>query len=241
MKAAIFIPCLTEHMYPSSGLSMVKLLRHVGVDVEYIDNQTCCGQPAFNSGYRDEIIPIAERLIKLFKGKEYVIAPSGSCTAMVRVFYNELDISGALKDDLGDLCGRIFEFCEFMVDVAGAGALGGRFPHKVTYHDSCHLSRELGIVTQPRKLINDIAEIDFVEMKDSNACCGFGGVFSVKFAELSVEMVARKCANIVDSGAEYVIGADAGCLMNIGGYLRKNHLAPQAMHITDLMAQSLGL
>jgi len=241
MKAAILIPCLTEHMYPETGISMVKVLRHAGVDVEYVNGQTCCGQPAFNAGYRDEIISIAERLIGLFKDKDYVIAPSGSCTAMVRVFYRELDIDGALRDDLDDLCGRIFEFCEFMVDVAKVDSLGGRFPHKVTYHDSCHLSRELGVRAQPRKLISDIAEIDFVEMTESDACCGFGGMFSAKFPQLSVEMVARKCANIVESGAEFVIGADAGCLMNIGGYLRKNRLAPQAMHIADLLAQSLDL
>jgi len=220
---------------------MVKVLRHAGVEVEYVHGQTCCGQPAFNAGYRDEIISIAERLIGLFKDKDYVIAPSGSCTAMVRVFYRELDIDGALRDDLDDLCGRIFEFCEFMVDVAKVDSLGGRFPHKVTYHDSCHLARELGVRAQPRKLISDIAEIDFVEMTESDACCGFGGMFSAKFPRLSVEMVARKCANIVESGAEFVIGADAGCLMNIGGYLRKNHLAPQAMHIADLLAQSLNL
>ncbi|MDP6047721.1 MAG: (Fe-S)-binding protein [Phycisphaerae bacterium] len=241
MKAAIFIPCLTEHMYPGSGISMVKVLRHAGVEIEYVDDQTCCGQPAFNAGYRREIIPIAERLIKLFAGKDYVIAPSGSCTAMVRVFYRELELNGALKDDLDELCGRIFEFCEFMVDVVKVGPLGGRFGHKVTYHDSCHLSRELGVVDQPRKLISDIADIDFVEMKDHDSCCGFGGMFSAKFGKLSTEMVARKCANIVDSGAEYVIGADAGCLMNIGGYLRKNNLAPQTMHIVDLLAKSLDL
>ena len=128
-----------------------------------------------------------------------------------------------------------------MVDVVKVGPLGGRFGHKVTYHDSCHLSRELGVVDQPRKLISDIADIDFVEMKDHDSCCGFGGMFSAKFGKLSTEMVARKCANIVDSGAEYVIGADAGCLMNIGGYLRKNNLAPQTMHIVDLLAKSLDL
>jgi len=241
MKAALFIPCLTEHMYPGSGISMVKVLRHVGVEVEYVRGQTCCGQPAFNSGYRREIVQIAERLIKLFRGKEYVIAPSGSCTAMVRVFYRELDIADGLKADLENLCGRIFEFCEFMVDVAGVGPLGGRFAHRVTYHDSCHLSRELGVRDQPRKLISDIEDIDFVEMTDSDACCGFGGTFSYKFAQLSTEMVARKCNNIKDSGAEFVIGADAGCLMNIGGYLRKNGFGAKTMHITDLLAESLGL
>jgi len=241
MKAALFIPCLTEHMYPGSGISMVKVLRHVGVGIEYVHGQTCCGQPAFNSGYRREMVPVAERLIKLFRGREYVIAPSGSCTAMVRIFYRELDIAADLQADLEDLCGRIFEFCEFMVDVAAVGPLGGRFPHRVTYHDSCHLARELGVRAQPRKLIGGIKEIDFVEMTDSDACCGFGGTFSYKFPRLSTEMVARKCENIRESGAEFVIGADAACLMNIGGYLRKNGFAAKTMHIADLLAESLGL
>ena len=241
MKVALFIPCLSEHLYPGSALSMVKVLKHIGAEIDYVEDQTCCGQPAFNSGYHREIIPLAERFIKLFQGKGYVVAPSGSCTAMVRVFYRELDIRPELKPALDDLCSRIFEFTEFLVDVAKVRNLGGRFKHRVTYHDSCHLLRELGVRTQPRSLIQGIKDIDFVEMEKSDICCGFGGTFSYKFAHLSTAMVERKCRYIQSSGAEYVIGADSSCLMNIEGFLRKNGYTAKTMHIADLLASSLNL
>jgi L-lactate dehydrogenase complex protein LldE len=241
MRVALFIPCLSEHLYPQSALAMVKVLRHVGAEIEYVDGQTCCGQPAFNSGYRKEIIPIAERFIELFQDKEYVVAPSGSCVAMVRKFYFDLDIRSSLFPAREKLAGHIFEFCEFLVDVAGGGGLGGSFPHKVTYHDSCHLNRELGVHDQPRRLIRGIPDIDFVEMEQSDQCCGFGGTFSYKFADLSIAMTARKCRNIEASGAEFCIGADSSCLMNIEGYLRKHAMKAKTKHIADLLAESLGL
>ncbi len=241
MKVALFIPCLSEHMFAESALSMVKVLDHFGIGIDYIEDQTCCGQPAFNSGYRKEIFPIAERFIKLFANHQYIVAPSGSCTAMVRVFYKELDIEPALRPALDDLGRKIFEFTEFLVDVAQKAEIGGSFPHRVTYHDSCHLLRELGVKEQPRRLIRSIPDIDFVEMEKPDTCCGFGGTFSYKMAEVSLAMVARKCRYIEESGAEYVVGADSSCLMNIEGYLRKNNLRARALHIADLLAKSLNL
>ncbi len=241
MKVSLFIPCLSEHLFPESAISMVKVLRHIGAEIDYVENQTCCGQPAFNSGYRKEIVPVAERFIKLFRGKEYVVAPSGSCTAMVRKFYHELDIRDDLKPDLEDLSRRIFEFTEFLVDVAKVDGMGGQFAHKVTYHDSCHLLRELGIREQPRQLIRGIKGIEFVEMEKPDTCCGFGGTFSYKFSDLSIAMVARKCRYIEESGAEFVVGADSSCLMNIEGYLRKHEMKAKSLHIADLLAQSLSL
>jgi L-lactate dehydrogenase complex protein LldE len=241
MKISLFIPCLTEHLYPESALSMVKILKHLGHEVEYVENQTCCGQPAFNSGYRKEIIPIAERFIRLFQDKEVIVAPSGSCVAMVRIFYDELNLEKSLLPGLQKLKEKIYEFSEFLCDVLKVTSLGGRYPHKVTYHDSCHLNRELGVREQPRQLIRNIGEIDFVEMEKSDLCCGFGGTFSYKFKELSIEMVKRKCEFIEASGAEYCIGADSSCLMNIEGYLRKHHMRAKTMHIADLLAVSLNL
>ncbi len=241
MKVSLFIPCLSEHMFAESAISMVKILNHLGIEYEYVEGQTCCGQPAFNSGYRKQVIPLAERFLELFRDKEYIVAPSGSCTAMVKIFYHDLDIREELKPVLDDLGPRMYEFTEFLVDVVKAEDLGGRFPHRVTYHDSCHLLRELGIREQPRKLIRNIKEIDFVEMEKSDTCCGFGGTFSYKFAELSTAMVARKCRYIQESDAEYVIGADSSCLMNIDGYLRKHKMKARAMHIADLLAKSLNL
>lgn len=220
---------------------MVKIFKHLGVDVDYVDDQTCCGQPAFNSGYRKEIVPVAERFIELFKDKEYVVAPSGSCVSFVKCFYEELGIKEELKPALKELAGKIFEFTEFLVDVLKVDNLGGEFRHKVTYHDSCHLLRELGVKEQPRKLIRSIRGIDFAEMKESDTCCGFGGTFSFKHENISVAMVEEKCENIINSGAEYCIGADSSCLMNIEGYLRKNKMNAKTMHIAELLALSLKI
>lgn len=241
MKVSLFIPCLTEHLFPESGISMVKILKHLGVDIDYVEDQTCCGQPAFNSGYRKEIIPVAERFIKLFENKEYVVAPSGSCVSFVKCFYKELEISHGLKPALDQLSKKIFEFTEFIVDVLKVDSLGGVFDHKVTYHDSCHLLRELGIHDQPRKLIKGINKINFVEMEKPDTCCGFGGTFSYKFEDVSVAMVERKCRYIEESGAEFCIGADSSCLMNIEGYLRKHKMNARTLHIADLLASSLEL
>ncbi len=241
MNVALFIPCLSEHLFAESALSMVKVLDHFGIGIDYVEDQTCCGQPAFNSGYRKEIIPVAERLIRLFEGHEYVIAPSGSCTTMVRVFYKELEIDPALKPALESLSRRIFEFSEFLVDVAKVATVDGSFPHRVTYHDSCHLLRELGVREQPRRLIRAISDITFVEMEKPDTCCGFGGTFSYKMADVSLAMVERKCRYIEESGADYVIGADSSCLMNIDGWLSKHNMHARGLHIADLLARSLGL
>ncbi len=241
MKASLFIPCLTEHLFPESGIAMVKVLKHFGASVDYVEDQTCCGQPAFNSGYRKEIVPAAERFIELFRDKEYVIAPSGSCVSFVKCYYKDLGISQDLKPALNELSGKIFEFTQFLVDVMKVDAVGGEFRHSVTYHDSCHLLRELGIKEQPRKLIKSIAGINFIEMKESDTCCGFGGTFSYKHENISVAMVEDKCRNIEMSGAEFCIGADSSCLMNIEGYLRKNKMKARTMHIAELIAGSLKL
>ncbi len=240
MKVSLFIPCLNEHFYPESGISMVKIFNHLGVDVEYVDNQTCCGQPAFNSGYRKEIIPVVERFIELFKDKEFIVAPSGSCVSFVKCFYKELNINSKLIPALELLSNRIFEFTEFIVDVLKIESIGGQLNYKVTYHDSCHLLRELGIHDQPRKLIRSIKNINFIEMEKSDTCCGFGGTFSYKFEDVSIAMVERKCKYIDESGAEYCIGADSSCLMNIEGYLRKHNMKAKTMHIADLLALSLN-
>ena len=218
---------------------MMKIFRHLGVEVDYVDDQTCCGQPAFNSGYHKEVVPVAERFIELFKDKEYIVAPSGSCVAFVKCFYKELDIRDELKPALEQLSKKIFEFTEFLTDVLKVDSLGGEFKHKVTYHDSCHLLRELEIHDQPRKLIKSIKNIDFVEMEKPDTCCGFGGTFSYTFEDVSVAMVERKCKYIKESGAEFCIGADSSCLMNIDGYLRKHKMKAKTMHIADLLAVSL--
>ena len=239
MKISLFIPCLTEHMYPETGLAMVRVLEHLGIEVKYINHQTCCGQPAFNAGYRKEIIPIAEQFIRLFQDAGPVIAPSGSCAAMVREQYDKLEIRDELRPGLERLKQNLFEFTEFLVDVFGLHDTGGFFPYRVTYHDSCHLNRALGISQQPRQLIQSIQEIDFIEMEQPDLCCGFGGTFSYKFAPVSIEMVKRKCEMIEATGADFCIGADAACLMNIEGYLRRHGMKARTMHIAELLDKAI--
>lgn len=241
MRVSLFIPCLSEHMAAESAMNMVRVLDHLGCEIDYVEDQTCCGQPAFNSGYRKEIVPMAERFINLFKTKEVVISPSGSCAAMVKAFYDDLDLSAQARQDLAALRPKFYEFSEFLVDKLGVQDWPGRFPHRVTYHESCHLSRELGIVDQPRQLIRLIKDIDFVEMQEADTCCGFGGTFSVKYSDVSVAMVQRKCEFIEASGADYCIGCDSSCLMNIEGYLRKHGMNAKTLHLADLLAQSLNL
>ncbi len=241
MKVALFIPCLSEHLYPGAALSTAKVLKHLGVDITYIENQTCCGQPAYNAGYYNAAAKAAEHFITLFKDQEVIVAPSGSCVSMVRLSYPNLPLEQALLAAHKELCTRIYELTEFLVDVLQVEDLKGSFPHRVTLHDSCHAARDLGIRAQPRKLIQGIGDIEFVEMTHSDLCCGFGGTFSYKFKDLSIEMVKRKCAYIAESRAEFCIGTDSSCLMNIEGYLIKNRMNVKTMHIADLLAGSLGL
>ena len=241
MKVALFIPCITEHLLPESGISMVKVLEHLGVEVEYVENQTCCGQPTFNAGYHKEVIPLAEHFIDLFADKEFIIAPSGSCVGMVRVHYERLPLSEKARSNYKDLQSKIYEFTEFLVDVMKVKSLGGSFKHRVTYHQSCHLGNELGIVSQPRELIRNIDNIDFVEMEYASICCGFGGTFSYKQEDISISLAAQKVNYIEETGAEFCVGADSSCLMNIEGYLKSHNMKARTMHIADLLAMSLGL
>lgn len=241
MKVALFIPCITEHLLPEAGLSMVKVLEHLGVEVEYVENQTCCGQPAFNAGYHNEVIPLAEHFIELFADKEYIIAPSGSCVGMVRVHYQRLPLSEKAKSKCKKLQSKIFEFTEFIVDVMKVKSFGGSFNHRVTYHQSCHLGNELGIISQPRELIRNIENIDFVEMENVSVCCGFGGTFSYKNENISLSLVEQKANYIEATGAEYCIGADSSCLMNVDSYLKAHNMKASTLHIADLLAKSLNL
>lgn len=241
MKISLFIPCLTEHLYPHAALSMVKIFRYLGHEVEYVENQTCCGQPAFNSGYRKEALGAARHFIELFRDKEYIVAPSGSCVTMVRIFYEDLKLERDLLSDLQNLKTKIFEFSEFMVDILKIDDLGGISNAKITYHDSCHLARELGVREQPRRLIRSVKGAQFIEMEQADICCGFGGTFSYKVKDVSIAMVARKCRYIEESGADICLGADSSCLMNIEGYLRKHGMRPKTKHIAEFLAESMNL
>jgi L-lactate dehydrogenase complex protein LldE len=235
MKVSLFIPCLNDQFFPQVGIATVKLLRKVGCEVDYPAEQTCCGQPAFNTGYRKDAKYLAERFIKIFGKSDYVVAPSGSCVSMVKVFYDELKLGESLEDDLINLKKRIYELSEFLVNVVRVDDFGATFEHRVTYHDSCHLLRELHISNEPRMLIRNVKGIEFLEMNESDRCCGFGGTFSVKFPELSSVLTSDKIRNIESSGADFVVGCDSSCLMNIDGGLKKRGSKIRTIHLAELL------
>ena len=216
----------------------MEVLQRLGAKVEFNPAQTCCGQPAFNTGFRQEAREVAARVLDLFEDADYVVAPSGSCTTMVRVFYPELFADDAARLRKAErLRDRFFEFSEFLVRVLKVEDVGASFPRRVTYHDSCHLLRELGISDEPRRLIRAVRGIEFVELRDDRACCGFGGTFSVKFPEVSVAMGNDKLRAASESGAEIVVANDSGCLMHLAGLIHRRGLPIKTMHLAELLAK----
>ena len=244
-KASLFVTCVIDQFYPEVGVSTVRVLRRFGVDVEFNPDQTCCGQPAFNTGYWKEARPLAKRFLDMYRDNEYVVMPSGSCTSMVRVFYQELfHDDPALLRQATKVGSRVFEFSEFLVDVLGVDTLpkatSPKLNTSVTYHEACHLRRELGATTQPRQLINAAPDVDLVEMEQSEVCCGFGGTFAVKYADISGAMLQEKVTHIRNSGAEAVVACDATCLMHIGGGLEKQGIQVRPLHLAQLLDESMG-
>ena len=238
VRVALFVTCLGDQFFPQVGESVVNVLRRLDVEVTFNPAQTCCGQPAFNTGYRDETRAVASKVLNLFDDADYVVCPSGSCTSMVRVFYPEL--FAADPDRLRkchQLRNRFFEFSEFLVNVLKVEDVGASFPHRVTYHDSCHLLRELGVEEQPRKLLRKVRGIDFVEMEGCKVCCGFGGTFSVKFPEVSVAMGQDKLQLATQTDAEYLVANDSGCLMHLAGMIHRQALPLKTMHLAEVLAQ----
>jgi L-lactate dehydrogenase complex protein LldE len=237
-KVSLFITCLGDQFFPQVGESVVRVLERLGARVTFNSAQTCCGQPAFNTGYRKEAREVAAHMLDLFEleNADYIVAPSGSCSTMVRVFYPELfaDDPECLRK-AERLRARVFEFSEFLVKILGVEDVGASFPHRVAYHDSCHLLRELGIESEPRKLIRAVKGIELVEMQDNRLCCGFGGTFSVKFPEVSVAMAEDKVRAATQAGAEYLVANDCGCLMHLAGYIHRQGLPLQTLHLAELL------
>ncbi len=239
MRVSLFIPCLVDQFYPQVGLSTLRLFRKLGLEVVYPSDQTCCGQPAFNSGYHEEARKLAVRFLRIFSDAEYIVTPSGSCASMVRVFYQDLSIPADLQQSLDRVKEIIFELAEFLVDILKVTDVGAAFSARVTYHDSCHLLRELKVKDPPRALIRNVKGIDFIEMPESSTCCGFGGAFSIKFPEISTAMLEEKVRSIQRSGAEYVVASDAGCLMHIAGLLLRSRIPIKTLHLAELLAVNL--
>ena len=234
---ALFVTCLVDFFRPSVGFATVKLLEDQGCRVAVPAAQTCCGQPAYNAGDRADARAIAARVIEAFADAEAVVVPSGSCAGMLREHYPDLfaddpDMAARARD----LAGRTHELVSFLTDVLGVTHLDARFEGVVTYHDSCSSLRELGVSDQARTLLGAVAGLELRQLEGSEQCCGFGGTFCVKYADISVEMVQRKVAAIVATGADTVLAGDLGCLLNIAGRLSRESSPIAARHIAEVLA-----
>jgi L-lactate dehydrogenase complex protein LldE len=236
MIVDIFIPCFIDQIYPDTGLNMVKVLERVGCGVNYNPEQTCCGQPAFNAGYRDAAREGGEKFVREVQNDRYIICPSASCVGMVKNYYPEMFHNSALHNELKSVQKNLFEFTDFMVNVLKITDLGATLKGVATYHDSCAALREYGIKREPRVLLEKVRGLELREMKDTDVCCGFGGTFSVKFESIAVGMGEQKVKNAEETGADYIISTDVSCLMHLDGYLKKNNKAIKTMHIADVLA-----
>ena len=238
MKASLFITCLVDQFCPEVGVSTVNLLRRLGVEVDFPAEQTCCGQPAFNSGFQSEARGLAERFIQIFENSEYVVAPSGSCTGMVKVFFPDLfKHDPPMFERALSLASRTYELTEFLVNVLGVDDVGARFEGKVALHQSCHLLRELNVKTEPQRLLKSVSGIEVVQLEQAEVCCGFGGLFSIKYPHISGGILQDKLDCIKKCGADVVVASDAGCLMHIAGGLSRQGINVKTMHIAEVLGK----
>src|SRR5262245_31104053 len=237
VKASIMITCLGDMFFPEVGVAMVKLLRRLGVTVDFPDGQTCCGMPLFNSGYHGDAAQVAARTVRLFERSEHLVVPSGSCAWMVKTEY-----PGLLKHDAGlrpaaeALAGRTRELSQFLVEVLGVRSIESTFRGKVTYHDSCHLLRGLGESRSPRALLQATPGVEFVELPGADECCGFGGSFSVRLPAVSTAILDKKLDNVEKTGADCLVACDGGCLMQMGGGLSRRNSRVRALHLAQVLA-----
>lgn len=240
-RVALFVTCLADLLHPEVGEAAVALLREAGVDVAFPAAQTCCGQPPFNAGFQDDARRMGSSLLDAFENFQAVVAPSGSCAAMLRSHYPDLFRGTRDAARADDLAAKTYELSAFLVDELGMESFGGAFQARVTYHDSCHGLRELGLGGQGRKLLSGIAGLELAEMTRPDSCCGFGGTFSVKMPELSTVMADDKLAQAVVTEAEYLVGGDLGCLVHLAGRLSRKGSPIRTIHLAVLLARAAGL
>lgn len=239
MIVDLFIPCFVDQLYPDTAFNMVKVLESVGCEVQYNTNQTCCGQPAFNSGFHHEAKSIGKKFLKDFSdGEHYIVAPSGSCTGYVRNYYNQLFENTAEHNNCKNVKKRLYEFTEFLINVLHISDIGAVFNATATYHDGCGSLRECGIKDAPRKLMEQVDGLELIEMKECETCCGFGGTFAVKYEPISIGMAQTKVQSALATGAEYIISSDLSCLLHLDSYIRKEQIPLKTIHIADVLASS---
>lgn len=247
-RVALFVTCMVDMIYPEVGMATVELLERQGVEVIFPTEQTCCGQPAFNAGFWEEARPLARRFVDIFeplvrsKQVDAVVAPSGSCTTMTSHFYSLLlQDEPAYRERAEFLGAATFELTEFLVDVLGVEEVGAHFDGVLTYHACCHLHRELGIDRQPRTLLAHVEGAEVVEMQEANECCGFGGLFAIKNADISTAMGQRKTQNIAKSDADVVTLCDVSCMTHINGLLSRQGQRTRAVHIAQVLANQVDV
>jgi L-lactate dehydrogenase complex protein LldE len=240
MEASLFITCICDSFYPQVGEAMVSILRKQGVKLDFPPEQVCCGQPAFNAGYWEDAREVAKTTLKSFQKSKYVIVPSGSCVAFMKEYYPILfDKDPKYRDISREIADKTYEFSQFMIDILKVDELNSRFPYKVAYHSSCHAMRLLGVTPKVIELLKMVKDLELVNFAHPEDCCGFGGTFSVKMPEISEAMVDEKVAHITESGAEIITGTDMGCLMNIGGRLKKQGSSIRPLHIAELIYEGM--
>jgi len=239
MIVDLFIPCFIDQVYPDTALNMVKILEKVGCGVNYNPEQTCCGQPAFNAGYRDECKEVGEKFIREFQNDRYIVTPSASCSGFVKNYYPEMFHNSVLHNEYKQIQKNMFEISDFLVNVLKITDLGAKLEGVATYHDSCAALREYGIKREPRVLLEKVRGLELREMEDTETCCGFGGSFSVKFEPIAVGMGEQKVNNALKTGADYIISTDVSCLMHMDGYAKKQGKNLKMMHLVDVLASGL--
>lgn len=239
MEVELFIPCFIDQLYPETAFSTMKVLERAGCRVYYNPEQTCCGQPAYNSGYLNEATKLAEKFMRDFSGIRPIITPSASCSGYVIHHYPKL-FKGSEEQLIkhAALASGMYEFTDFLVNVLGKEDLGAYFPHKVTFHDACSALREYGISNEPRALLRQVKGLELIEMQENDTCCGFGGTFAVKNTAISTAMAERKVRFALETGCEFIVSTEAACLMNLQGYIRKHKLPIRVCHIADVLSRS---
>jgi L-lactate dehydrogenase complex protein LldE len=239
MKVSMFITCLSDALYPRVGEAMVRLLARYGVLVEFSTIQTCCGQPAFNSGYWPEARETAKTLLETFEDSDYVVSPSGSCTGMIHHYPKLFENDPVMLEKAEKLKSKSYEFTQFLVGVLGVTDVGAVFPHKVTYHPSCHGSRLLGAKEEPMELLSHVQGMELIPLPHAEDCCGFGGTFAIKMGDISGAMVDEKASHIIETEAEVLVGCDMACLLNIAGNLRYRNEPVRVMHLAELLYEGV--
>lgn len=234
MKVQLFIPCFIDQLFPQTALNMLKVLEKAGCEVYYNPHQTCCGQPAYNAGCWNESRAVAKKFIKDFSAPQYVVAAGGSCTGFIRNHYKNLFVEN--DQSAASLPERVYELTEFLTEVLHIDNVGAVFNGVATYHDACGALRECGIKNAPRKILSNVEGLQLIETDDCEVCCGFGGTFAVKFEAISTGMAEQKIHHAIEKGVQYIISTDSSCLLHLEGYLKKQGIAIQTIHIADVLA-----